>query len=180
MRKHQNHNIENEQTTQNWLSSFNQLEQQVQELDKRIINLENSKKLDQIRLNRTILCGIVKDARSKILESNDLCLPTAKENWYNVLNSLSRSQLVKARVSLQCWPKMKEILSPSLVMLNEWVNGALQGNIESILNDMSAENQLLWRELCKIIDLDFAQTKPEEDSSTRLSRNGCFRNYRHD
>lgn len=180
MRTHQMNNIEKEQTTQDWLSSFNHLEQQLEEFEKRINFLEDSASLDKIRQNRIILCGIVKDARIKILECNDLCIPTAKDNWHNVLNSLSRSQLVKAKISLQCWPKMKEILAPSTVMLNEWVNGTLQGDLESIINDMSANNQILWKELCRIVNLDFAQEKPMEDSTTRLSRVGSFRNCRHD
>jgi len=178
--KHQNDNEEVEQTSQYWLSSFNQFEKQLEELEKQINVLEDSISLDKIRQNRKILSGIVEDARLKILECNDISPPMAKENWHHILNSLTRPQLTKVRVSLQSWPKMKEILSPSLAMLNKWVNEDLQRDLESIINNMSVENQTLWRELCKIIDLDFAQPQFIEDTNTISSRVGSFRNCRHD
>jgi hypothetical protein len=164
---------------QDWKSNFEQLEQECEDLEKRIHTLEDAACLDQTRQNRTILRGIVKDARIKILECNDLSIPSPKENWYDVLNSLIRPQLVKAKVPLKLWPQIKEILSPSTMMLNEWVNGALQRDLESIINEMSIENQLLWKELCKIIKLDFVQPKPLEDSCIRLSKVNSHWNCRH-
>ncbi|KAG0553856.1 hypothetical protein M758_12G047200 [Ceratodon purpureus] len=136
---------------QDWRINIEQLEQECEDLEKRIRVLEDTACLNQTRQNRTILCKIVKDARIKILECNDLAVPTSKENWHDVLDSITRPQLVKAKVPLKFWPQLKEILSPSSMMLNEWVNGALQGDLESIINEMSVENQLLWKELYKII-----------------------------
>lgn len=179
LQKHQR-KLSNVVKEQDWKLNFEQLEQECEELEKRIHFLEDVTCLDQTRQNRIILRGIVKDARIKILECNDLSIPTPKDNWYDVLHSLTRPQLVKAKVPLKYWPQLKEILSPSSVMLNEWVNGALQGDFESIINEMSVENQLLWKELCKIIKVDFVQPTSIEDSSMRLSRVNSFRSCRHD
>lgn len=130
---------------------YYKLEKLCEKLEKKIIVLEEIAQVDKAKQNRIILCEIVKSARAKILNEDNLSTPTLKENWYPLMNSLTHTQLVKTKVSLKCWPQMKELLSPSTMMLKEWVNGNSQSDFEAMINEMSVNNQIVWKELYKIV-----------------------------
>lgn len=157
-----------------------QLEKQCDKLEERIVCLEEQANLDQIRQNQIILCRILKDSANKILECNELWAPTSKASWCHVLNSLTRPQLIKAKIPLKYWPQMKEMLSPSTTMLSEWIDKSLEKKLQPVIEDMSPLNQKLWNEICEILNLNFVQNKCNEKCGVRLCKCSPFLHCKHD
>lgn len=123
-------------------------------LERRVQELENTAELEREKRNRIIMCELVKDARAKIFEANNLPLPNVKggHSWSEALETLTRQQLMTADVPIKLWPQIKEILSPSNAKLNAWVHGYFRGKHEALINDMSPTNRELWRELFNIVN----------------------------
>lgn len=131
-------------------ASYLQLERICVDLEDRVRALEKAAQFEKTRRNKLILREVVKDARAKILEANNLPFPMLKHNWYYCLDSLTRQQLVAAHVPLKTWPNIKEILSPSSIKLNDWVYGYTAEESRAVIEEMNPTNQKIWSELRKL------------------------------
>ena len=145
--------------------------EQCKKLERRVQELENTAELEREKQNRIIMCELVKDARAKIFEANNLPLPNVKggHSWSEALETLTRQQLMTADVPIKQWPQIKEILSPSNAKLNAWVHGYFRGKHEALINDMSPTNRELWQELFNIVNYTPPVDEPH-DHGSRMRR----------
>lgn len=142
--------------------------EQCEKLERRVQDLEKTAEVEREKRNRIIMCELVKDARAKIFEANNLPLPSVKRghSWSDALETLTRQQLMAADVPVKQWPQIKEVLSPSTATLNAWVHGYFRGKHEALINDMSPTNRGLWRELFNIVN----RSPPAEPHDHHRSR----------
>jgi hypothetical protein len=146
--------------------------EQCKKLERRVQELENTAELEREKRNRIIMCELVKDARAKIFEANNLPLPNVKggHSWSEALETLTRQHLMTADVPVKQWPQIKEILSPSNAKLNAWVHDSFRGKHEALINDMSPTNRELWRELFNIVNYTPPVEPPHDHGSNGMRR----------